>query len=164
MARLRRVKSSRKEWKCGRCDVVIKKGEPYQWYQKAYLSKTIACMTHTLYPSEYATNSPYKAAAWALSERFNSGDFASSEELSEELNNAAEAVREDCAEALRESAQNMIDGFGHETSGSEELNERADAFDGWADELEGAAQQIEDTEDIDDARSQADEVMSGSPE
>jgi len=48
---------------------------------------------------------------------------------------AAEAIRE-LAEAKRESAQNIVDGFGHETSTSDELSDVADQLDTWADEIE----------------------------
>lgn len=47
-------------------------------------------------------------------------------------------------EVYRESAQNMEDGFGHETYQSAELNEKADALESAADEIESAALDLEE--------------------
>ena len=51
------------------------------------------------------------------------------------LGEAASAIRE-IAEAKRESASNIEEGFGHETSQSDELNDVADTLENWADDVE----------------------------
>lgn len=53
------------------------------------------------------------------------------------LDEAAEAIRE-LAEQKRESASNIVDGFGHDTYQSDDLNSQADELDSWADDVEGA--------------------------
>lgn len=60
-------------------------------------------------------------------------DAADVEQARDDL---ASAIRE-LAEEKRESAQNLADGFGHETQQSLDLEEIADNLDGWADEVEG---------------------------
>jgi hypothetical protein len=54
------------------------------------------------------------------------------------LDEAACSVRE-IADEKRESAENMKEGFGHETSQSDELEETADQLESWAGEIESAA-------------------------
>lgn len=51
------------------------------------------------------------------------------------LEETAAAVR-DLASEKQESASNIVDGFGHDTQQSEELQTIADALEGWADEIE----------------------------
>lgn len=65
------------------------------------------------------------------------------EALSEILTTLAEGVRE-AAEVYEESASSMEDGFGHETSLSAELREKADALNSAAYEIEFAAYDIEE--------------------
>lgn len=64
-------------------------------------------------------------------------DAEDDDEVVSILSEAAEAVRA-LAEEKRESAENIREGFGHETSASEELDQTAESLDGWADEVEGA--------------------------
>lgn len=53
------------------------------------------------------------------------------------LEEAAGGIRE-LAEEKTEGAQNMVDGFGHETEQSEELREQGESLEQWADEIESA--------------------------
>lgn len=53
------------------------------------------------------------------------------------LEEAAQGIRE-LAEEKAESAQNMEDGFGHETEQSTELREQGEQLEQWADEIESA--------------------------
>lgn len=65
-------------------------------------------------------------------------DSAESEDdVQSALDDAAGSVRE-LAEEKRESAQNIEEGFGHETSTSQELADIADQLDDWANEIESA--------------------------
>ena len=102
--------------RCGKCGTTIEPGDPYKWteikmqYGGRRLVRCSTCPTWR--PSELSTS---KMA----------GIYA-----------AQEAVRE-VAEEYRESAQAIEDGFGHPTYQSDELNERADELDGWADDVEG---------------------------
>jgi hypothetical protein len=58
----------------------------------------------------------------------------SPDDVSAALEDASQAVK-DIAEEKRESASNIEEGFGHETSSSQELNDVADQLDDWADEI-----------------------------
>lgn len=66
-----------------------------------------------------------------------SADFEGVEDVEAVLTDIAENVR-GLAEEKREGASNIEEGFGHETSQSEELNSIADELDSWADEIESA--------------------------
>lgn len=141
--------------RCGRCGKDIQAGEKYfHWSNRTPGGrgghKSIRCADHYPRPSEY-TASPYRAAAYSIQEGiedFLAGDWTP-EELAEELRTAAENVRDECAGPLNEGADNIEDGFGHETYQSSEMRERADAFESWADEIESAADDIQ-TEGFED--------------
>ena len=75
-------------------------------------------------------------------------DPESSDELTQAAEAAASEIR-DLAEEKKESAQNIVDGFGHETSTSEELAQVAEDLESWADELEQFSPS-EDAPDRDD--------------
>lgn len=64
-------------------------------------------------------------------------DFESLEDAKSWASDKAQEIR-DLAEEKRESSQNIVDGFGHETEQSSELEQIADDLDQWADELEDA--------------------------
>lgn len=67
-------------------------------------------------------------------------DFPENAEGTDEMTDWAASVAEEIrslAEEKREGAQNIEDGFGHETYQSEELNQVADDLDAWADDVEG---------------------------
>lgn len=68
--------------------------------------------------------------------------------VQEVLNTAAEAIREIATEK-EEGADNIENGFGHETSQSEELRSTAEQLNEWADEIENIT--IPDLPDADDA-------------
>lgn len=155
MARLIRVNKAIRKWQC-RTGHEIPKGSPYQWYKKAYGTKQIFCMEHTPPRSVYGTNSPYISTAWDIEDGFDFTDMEV-DDVSSALEDAASQIRDEIVEALNESAQNMVDGFGHETYQSEELVERAQNYEEWANELESLAQMI-DPDEFD-----ADEIMSDIP-
>ncbi len=64
------------------------------------------------------------------------------EDVRQVFTDAAEQIRE-LASEKEESASNIEDGFGHSTSMSDELNEQAEALNGWADDVENAGQETE---------------------
>jgi RecJ-like exonuclease len=65
------------------------------------------------------------------------------------LQSAADEIRS-LAEEKREGAQNIEEGFGHETEKSQELNDIADQLDSWADEVENAdVPDLSDPEEVD---------------
>lgn len=118
---------------------VTPKSGPYGGYQR---NRHADCPTWR--PSELSSSK--MAAIMAAQESFED-QIASAEDwdtIKQLLDEVAEAAREVASE-YGESADNMEDGFGHETSASAELREKSDALEGWADELEQAIDS-EDTE------------------
>jgi hypothetical protein len=122
--------------KCSKCGTEIAVGQPYK-YTEAYNRTIIRCgPCPAPQPWEYSSS---------LSALLAQIDHEASAEISEATDrdsleaardNAAQAVR-DLAEQKEESAQNLEDGFGHETEQSNELREIADQLNSWADEIEG---------------------------
>ena len=64
------------------------------------------------------------------------GNADTEDDLVSVRDDAATAVRE-LSEESREAQSNLEEGFGHATSQSDEAGERADALEGWAEEIEG---------------------------
>lgn len=56
MPRVNRVKSARKEWNCGRCGILIEKGQPYTWAKTRYGPKMVRCPDHHFRPSELVSS------------------------------------------------------------------------------------------------------------
>lgn len=175
MARLHTVKKSRKaQGPCGRCGETIGVGESYLWWKFKRGGLHRRCHRAECRPrySEYGTTSPHLSGIYSAQERFSdaimnvehSADGV--EEVASLLETFAQDIRE-VAEGYTESADNMVEGFGHETYQSEEIREKAEALEGWADEVESAASDLGgyDTDDetidyqsvIDEASSIVDE-------
>lgn len=83
----------------------------------------------------------YSDAAYAKAElvQYGHSDFGATVETWDDLATArddiATAIR-DAAQELEEKVANMVDGFGHETSASDEIQEQVDAFESWADAVD----------------------------
>lgn len=145
MARVTVVKAARKpQGRCEKCGTELGVGSSYKWcapragkFTKGFKRKRCLNCPHWR-PSE-TTSSSARSSVYAAQEaaedalrvwgREDVGD------LQAILSDAAEGVREG-AQAYEESAQNMEDGFGHATSMSEELQEKAQTLNDAADELE----------------------------
>ena len=136
---------------CGYCHKDINIGDPYKWVApRAHrAAKGIKKTRHTTCPGwrpSELTSSPHLATIYAAQEAAedavsNVGDPETIEdtegfleELRGILEETAEGVRE-AAESYRESAEAIEEGFQHPTFQSEELMEKSEAVDGWADDL-----------------------------
>ena len=125
--------------KCDKCGNEIKPGDPYKWakvksgpYGGRMLVRCGTCPTWK--PSEMSSSK--MAGIYAAQER------ADEEAASCESVDDLEALRDELADDIEavgdeyeESAQNMEDGFGHETSMSEELRQKAEDIKSWADDI-----------------------------
>jgi len=68
---------------------------------------------------------------------FDVSDCTTVEEVQERLEAVADAIR-DLAQESEEAADNIEEGFGHETMQSQEARDRAEALNDWADEIADA--------------------------
>jgi hypothetical protein len=148
MARLNTVKSFRGTSKtedgnltCQSCREKIKPGDGYRWWANRLPGqrgsfRNIRCMKSECTPSQ-ADMTPGRAGQLMRIQEDGGSQIwdASHEDLQGIAEQLAEQVRE-LASELEESADNIESGFGHETQQSEELRERAEAIEGYADELE----------------------------
>ena len=124
---------------CGKCNNEIKVGDPYRWVQPKSGPyggiKRYRCMDCPTWRQSELSSSKM-AGVYAAQEQldddlYNMNDVSDLEGLRDDLADQIEAV----ADEYDESAQNMVDGFGHETSMSDELVEKAEALREWAEEV-----------------------------
>jgi hypothetical protein len=137
MARVYHVKKARKEHACEKCGATIHVGDPYKWTKPKTSHyggrKRTRCTTCPGWkPSEVSTSR--LAIIW---------DAQQSLESAEDVQGVIDAARE-VSEGDMEAAENIRDGFGHDTQQSEELEERGQELEGWADELENALQEFQE--------------------
>ncbi len=147
---------------CGKCGVEIAPGDPYKWVQPK--------------SSVYGGSKRYRCTAcptWRPSELTSSkmaGVYAAQEQCDDQVYgcedvDALEALRDDLADQIEqvgdeyeEAAQNIIDGFGHDTVQSDDLQQKAEELRAWADEIRGTdfdefeEPDEEPDEDADDVR------------
>lgn len=149
MARLNHVKSFRGTSKtkdgtlsCGKCGKTIKIGDGYRWWANKLPGsrgsfRNIRCMTCTIRPSEMKPGRT--GQIMRIGEDFDDAmrDYGGwgQDDFQSAAENLAGEIRS-FGEELEESAQNMEDGFGHETYQSGELRERAERITSAADELD----------------------------
>ncbi len=156
MARVTTVKKAQKDQgNCEKCGTPIKVGDGYKWcapraHRAARGFKRRRCLACPTWQPSEMTSSPGLSALYSATEdaydrlaKWEASDGI--EALEEILTNCAEGIRE-AAQVYEESAANMVDGFGHETVMSEEIQEKADTLNGQADEVEAAANDLQDWE------------------
>jgi hypothetical protein len=127
---------------CGKCGVEIKPGDPYKHispksgpYGGRRLVRCAACPTWQIWDYSSSMNARTQQMAYNCEQEIEGAEDVDS--VKSALSSMAEEIRS-LAEEKRESAQNIEDGFGHETEKSQELNDIADQLDSWADEVEEA--------------------------
>lgn len=150
---------------CGKCGQEIKVGDPYKWvkpksgpYGGTMRVRCIKCPSWR--PSELTGSAALSAlygAQEAAEDEISNWDREDISGLESLLEDLASGIRE-AAEVYEESAQNMEDGFGHETYLSEELREKAQTLNDQADEVESAKDDLEEF-DEDDARSEVEDEV-----
>jgi len=139
---------------CEKCGVEIKVGDPYKHVSPKSGPyggrKRIRCAACPPWQHWELTTSKM-AAIWEAQSTIEI--YGGVDDVRAALVDFAETVR-GVAEEYRESAQNIEDGFGHETYQSAELAEKGDALDGWADDLESwdppDGDEYEPDEDLDE--------------
>lgn len=111
---------------------ITPKSGPYGGYKR---TRHASCPTWQVWEYSDSLSARTARISHEFTEALSTVEDASDVESA--LQDAAQEVR-DLAEEKRESAQNIEDGFGHETSTSQELNDVADQLESWADEIEQA--------------------------
>jgi hypothetical protein len=135
---------------CGYCNKPINIGDPYKWvapraHRAAHGIKRVRHTTCPGWKPSELTSSHHLATIYAAQEAAEEQITAVTVDTTEDVPNAeedllgiaaefAESVME-ASESYGESAQNIEDGFGHETYQSEELREKSEAVDGWSDDV-----------------------------
>ncbi len=132
---------------CDHCGNPIKIGDPYKWIApRAHRAvKGIKRNRHTSCPAwrpSQTTSSQHLATIYGAQEAADEQITAINVDTAEDTADAEEALKgiaeefaesvQEAVESYAESAQNIEDGFGHETYQSEELREKSEAVDGWA--------------------------------
>lgn len=159
MARVTYVKAAkgRKDGRlrrCIKCGADINPGDPYKWFASRigrFSQRKDFCANCPVRPSDQTTSphlqTIYMAQESAQDALDKGGDLGLGD-IAEIVRGYAEGVRE-AGQGYEESADNMEDGFGHETYMSTEIREKAEACEGFADETDSAADDIEGLDDPD---------------
>lgn len=137
--------------RCDSCGQPIEIGMGYKWvapraHRAARGHKRNRHLTCPSWRPSELTSSPHLATIYAAQEAAEDEidalaveSFEDTDSLEEALqdiaNSFGEAITE-AAESYGESATNIEDGFGHSTYQSEELQEKADAVEGWANDAQ----------------------------
>jgi hypothetical protein len=119
---------------CSLCRTEIKVGESYT-YTETYNSTIVRCGRPCPPPKQWEYSSSLSARLAQIQHENDFSDCEDGNDFVEARDAFAAAVRELAGEK-QESAQNIEDGFGHETSQSAELADIADQLEGWADDIE----------------------------
>lgn len=130
--------------KCGKCGVEIKPGDPYKHmtprsgpYGGRRLNRCATCPTWQVWEYSSSWSARIDRAVHDAESMLDGADFASVEDAESVRDDVATSIRE-LAEEKEQAADNLEEGFGHETSQSEEIRDEADQLNNWADEIEGA--------------------------
>lgn len=157
MAKLIVVKAARVSKRpraCCKCHKPIREGDSYKWFASRIGRSSIRknfCATCPVRESDRTTSTQLQTLYLAVETAEDALDAISADpftldDVAQILRDAAEGVRE-ASEGYTESADNMEDGFGHPTSMSDELREKAESVEGFATDLESAADEIDGMDD-----------------
>jgi hypothetical protein len=131
---------------CENCHTEITVGSPYKWVAPKSGPyggrKRYRCATCPSWQPWELSNALWARIAQIVAEA-QGVSTTDADDVRSALETAAEAIR-DLASEKEEGAQNMEDGFGHETEQSSQLRETADSLNSWADEIDAKAGEIED--------------------
>lgn len=148
-----KARPSKRTRKCRTCGHEIQVGEKYRYFKKRYGGFSYYCAQHTPRPSEMTTGKAAQLLSIGEDLEDAIADATCPADVRQALEDAQQAAQE-LAEEYEESASNMEDGLGHETSMSEELRSKGEEIAEWADELEKAVHQIEDDPEKEDDESE----------
>jgi len=159
MARVTLVQHARKENACGRCGRTIWVDDPYRWakprvHRAAAGRKLVRCMSPGCAFRQSDLTTSKMAGVYSAQESLADamlGEFTPNDLLNS-LQEAAEEVR-GVGEEYREGAENIEQGFGHETEQSMEMAEKAEALETYATGLEEVT--FDDADEYDELEDEA---------
>lgn len=141
------AKAQKDQGSCGVCHEPIHKGDSYRWIKPRYGGKRVRHATCQNFRPSDMTSSDKLSRLYAAQENvedfLSAGEFDSLDDVKGVLEEAGSEARE-VGDEYRESAQNIEDGFGTRTAMCDEIEEKADSCDSWADTLEGALDYVDD--------------------
>lgn len=151
---VKKAQRSKHPRNCEECRTEIKVGDPYKWFATRIgrsSTRKNFCSSCQIRPS-HRTTSPHLQALYQAIENAEDilgGDPMTRDDVVGLLEETAQNVRE-VAEGYTESADNIEEGFGHETFQSEEIREKAQEIESFADELDSAAGEVDNLDDPDE--------------
>lgn len=142
---------------CSRCGTEIKVGDPYKWLalNTGYGSTRKNYCTSCTPRQSDMTSSDKLSQLYAAQENVEDAldaDGWTRDDIAQALRDAGEQAQ-GVAEEYTESADNIEEGFGHETQMSEEIREKAESCEEWSSVLDAAADEVESADDPDDDES-----------
>lgn len=163
---VRRARRSRLQRYCIKCGRPINTGDPYKWFATRIgrsSHRKYFCDTCLIRPSDKTESPNLRALYLAIEAAEDALEAAVSPK-------ACAQILRDCAEGVREvqgmyteSADNIAAGFRHETPQSAAIREKAQKVEGFANELDRAADEIERLDDPDAAHSAVHDALSNQP-
>jgi hypothetical protein len=152
--RVNRVaKAQKAQGNCGACHQPVEVGEPYNWIKNRFGPKRVKHARCGSFRASEMTTSDKLSRLYAAQESIEDFEF-SGDEGDDNLDDARSVMEaaadeaEQVGEEYRESASNIEDGFGSRTYQCDELDEKADACDEWADTLRSALDSVDDEPDL----------------
>lgn len=145
--KINQVKKARKDQgACGKCGVEIRKGDAYKWIKFRYGGRRLRCMNRgcMFRPSDLTSSdklSRVYGAQEALEDALKGWDRKTLDHLSGAVEGCADDLREVASE-YEESADSIRDSF-PDSSTADECEEKAQGLEVWADEIEGAFEEID---------------------
>lgn len=144
-------------YRCGSCGKDIEVGTPYKWiepksgpYGGRFMARHASCPTWQVW--EYSSSLSARIAQLQY-EGEQALSAACSQEDIEAARDSIAAEIEALADEKEEAAQNMEDGFGHETYQSTEIRETADSLRSWGEEVgQAEVPEIETEQDCEDCQ------------
>lgn len=141
------VTKSRKQWRCHKCGSAIEKGDSYRWWQHMHERETRRCLKcGPPRPSDLATGDKMQRALAAQEQIEDAMADVAAATTVDEFNTALEQLKSVCEEAAteirqvgeeyEEAASNMETAFPNGSSVIDEIREKSETCNTWADALD----------------------------
>jgi hypothetical protein len=166
MARITHVKKAQKDQgTCMVCHKTIRAGEPYKFFKNRIgmmSQRKVFCGACPIRAS-HMTTSDKLATLYGIQEGLEdqAGNFTTLDDIKEALETAANEAR-DVAQEYEDSLSNMPEGLQQGDTG-QQIQEKVDAINEWADELESAANDVEAMEAPDEIEPDAECAFCNQP-